>query len=177
MSTAPILPRITAAEAAAPEGGVCFIDIRSPAEYQREHIAGACCIPPAELDGKLPAAAADAQTLVFYCLSGMRTAQAAAVLAAAADGRTAYILEGGLQAWKKAGLPTVADRSAPIGIMRQVQIGAGSLVLFGVIGGMLFTPVLYWLAAFVGAGLLTAGLTGFCGMAKLLSHMPWNKEA
>lgn len=105
---------------------------------------------PAELDGKLPAAAADAQTLVFYCLSGMRTAQAAAVLAAAADGRTAYILEGGLQAWKKAGLPTVADRSAPIGIMRQVQIGAG---------------------------LLTAGLTGFCGMAKLLSHMPWNKAA
>ena len=61
--------------------------------------------------------------------------------------------------------------------MRQVQIGAGSLVLFGVIGGMLFTPVLYWLAAFVGAGLLTAGLTGFCGMAKLLSHMPWNKAA
>nr|WP_275042777.1 YgaP-like transmembrane domain [Neisseria bacilliformis] len=45
------------------------------------------------------------------------------------------------------------------------------------IGGMLFTPVLYWLAAFVGAGLLTAGLTGFCGMAKLLSHMPWNKAA
>ena len=177
MNDTPILPRISAAEAAALAPNACFVDIRSPDEYRREHIAGARCIPPAEAAGTLTEAAAGTQALVFYCLSGMRTAQAAAALAAAADGRTAYIREGGLQAWKKAGLPTVADRSAPIGIMRQVQIGAGSLVLFGVIGGMLFTPALYWLAAFVGAGLLTAGLTGFCGMAKLLSQMPWNKAA
>ena len=70
---------------------------------------------------------------------------------------------------------TIADRSAPLDIMRQVQIGAGSLVLLGVIGGAFLSPALYWLAAFVGAGLLTAGLTGFCGMSKILARMPWNR--
>lgn len=168
------LPRIGADEAGKLGGKVLFVDIRSAAEYRREHIAEAVCIPAAELAVK-PDAAANADTLVFYCLSGMRTAQAAATLAAAANGRTAYILDGGLQAWKKAGLPTIADRSAPLDIMRQVQIGAGSLVLLGVIGGAFLSPALYWLAAFVGAGLLTAGLTGFCGMAKILARMPWNR--
>lgn len=174
MSAAKDLPRIGANEAGKLGGEVLFVDIRSAAEYRREHIAEAVCMPAAELAAK-PDAAANADTLVFYCLSGMRTTQAAGALAAAANGRTAYILDGGLQAWKKAGLPTVADRSAPLDIMRQVQIGAGSLVLLGVIGGAFLSPALYWLAAFVGAGLITAGLTGFCGMAKILARMPWNR--
>lgn len=175
MSAAGTLPRIGADEIGKLGGEVLLIDIRSAAEYRREHIAQALCIPPDELAEKLPSAVANADILVFHCLSGMRTAQAAATLAAAANGRTAYILDGGLQAWKKAGLPTVADRSAPLDMMRQVQIGAGSLVLLSVIGGAVFSPVFYLLAALVGAGLLTAGLTGFCGMAKLLARMPWNR--
>ena len=165
MSEAKGLPRIGANEAGKLGGKVLFVDIRSAAEYRREHIAEAVCIPAAELAVK-PDAAANAD---------MRTAQAAATLAAAANGRTAYILDGGLQAWKKAGLPTIADRSAPLDIMRQVQIGAGSLVLLGIIGGAFLSPALYWLSAFVGAGLLTAGMTGFCGMAKILARMPWNR--
>ncbi len=175
MSAADTLPRIGADEIGKFGKEVLLIDIRSPAEYRREHIAQALCIAPDELAEKLPSAAANADILVFHCLSGMRTAQAAATLAAAANGRTAYILDGGLQAWKKAGLPTVADRSVPLDMMRQVQIGAGSLVLLSVIGGAVFSPVFYLLAALVGAGLLTAGLTGFCGMAKLLARMPWNR--
>lgn len=169
MSAAGTLPRIGADEIGKLGGEVLLIDIRSAAEYRREHIAQALCIPPDELAEKLPSAVANADILVFHCLSGMRTAQAAA------NGRTAYILDGGLQAWKKAGLPTVTDRSAPLDMMRQVQIGAGSLVLLSVIGGAVFSPVFYLLAALVGAGLLTAGLTGFCGMAKLLARMPWNR--
>ena len=170
MNAADTLPRIGADEIGKFGKEVLLIDIRSPAEYRREHIAQALCIAPDELAEKLPSAAANADILVFHCLSGMRTAQAAA-----ANGRTAYILDGGLQAWKKAGLPTVTDRSAPLDMMRQVQIGAGSLVLLSVIGGAVFSPVFYLLAALVGAGLLTAGLTGFCGMAKLLARMPWNQ--
>lgn len=33
-----------------------------------------------------------------------------------------------------------------------------------------------WLSAFVGAGLVFAGVTGFCGLGLLLSAMPWNKK-
>ena len=85
--------------------------------------------------------------------------------------------EGGLDAWKKAGLPVSFDRSKPIDIMRQVQIAAGSLVLIGVMLGFLVNPGFYALSGFVGAGLLFAGVSGFCGMARLLGVMPWNRRA
>jgi hypothetical protein len=32
------------------------------------------------------------------------------------------------------------------------------------------------LSGFVGAGLVFAGVTGFCGMARLLALMPWNRR-
>ena len=91
------------------------------------------------------------------------------------DGQ-AYQLEGGLQAWKRAGLPVIADRKAPLPIMRQVQIVAGSLVLLGIVLAVLVSPWFMALSAFVGAGLIVAGITGFCGMANLLLHMPWNRS-
>jgi rhodanese-related sulfurtransferase len=115
--------------------------------------------------------------VVFHCRSGARTASNAGRLAAAAEGCEAFILEGGLDAWKKAGLPVSVDSRQPIELMRQVQIAAGSLVLLGAILGTLVTPAFYALSAFVGAGLLFAGLSGFCGMARLLALMPWNKRA
>jgi hypothetical protein len=61
--------------------------------------------------------------------------------------------------------------------MRQVQIGAGTLVLLGVLLGFAVSPVLFGLAVFVGAGLLVAGATGRCRMTGLLARMPWNRQA
>jgi rhodanese-related sulfurtransferase len=112
---------------------------------------------------------------VFHCNSGNRTRQAAERLVAVGFEQT-YELEGGLVAWKQAGLPVVVDRRAPLPIMRQVQIAAGSLVLLGVILAVLVSPWFMALSAFVGAGLVMAGITGFCGMANLLAHMPWNRR-
>ena len=54
------------------------------------------------------------------------------------------------------------------------QTIAGSLILLGVLAGWLVSPWFYLIDVMVGAGLLTAGLTGFCGMARLLAKMPWN---
>jgi rhodanese-related sulfurtransferase len=105
----------------------------------------------------------------------MRTDANAAQLAANSPCQ-AYLLEGGLDAWREAGLPIMADSTAPLEIMRQVQIAAGLLVLTGV--GLSLTVSQAWigLSAFVGAGLTFAGATGWCGMAKLLAHMPWNRR-
>jgi rhodanese-related sulfurtransferase len=61
-------------------------------------------------------------------------------------------------------------------MMRQVQIGAGSLVLLGVLLGLLVHPGFLAIAAFAGAGLTLAGATGFCGMARLLAVAPWNRR-
>ena len=67
-------------------------------------------------------------------------------------------------------------RSQPIELQRQVQIAAGSLALLGVILGATVSPLFYALAGLVGAGLTFAGLTGTCGMARLLQLMPWNRR-
>jgi len=89
----------------------------------------------------------------------------------------AFIIEGGLDAWKKAGLPVATDRRQPIELQRQVQIGAGSLAFIGTVLGVMVSPWFLAVPAFVGAGLMTAGVTGFCGMAQLLMRAPWNKAA
>jgi rhodanese-related sulfurtransferase len=84
-------------------------------------------------------------------------------------------LKGGIEAWRKAGFPVVGNAKAPISIMRQVQIAAGSIVLVGVVLGMLVSPWMLGISAFVGAGLVFSGASGTCGMAAMLSLMPWNR--
>lgn len=112
--------------------------------------------------------------MIFYCRSGSRTADAVEQLDAATGG-DAYVLRGGLAAWKAAGLPVLQDRRQPIEMMRQVQIVAGSLVLIGVGVGVTVDSNFHALSGFVGAGLVFAGVTGTCAMARLLSLAPWNK--
>lgn len=155
-------------------GEAILIDIREPSEYAREHIIGARLVPVGSIDthdfdtetGKIA---------VFTCRSGNRTAMNAARLLAKGF-RETHMLEGGLDGWKKAGLPVHFDAKAPLDLPRQVQIGAGSLALLGALLAVLVSPWFILLSGFVGAGLLTAGLTGFCGMARLLAIMPWNRR-
>jgi rhodanese-related sulfurtransferase len=155
--------------------GAVLIDVREGDEHARERIPGARHHALSRIDAESPARAGD-HVLVFHCRSGARTRGHAARLSAASRNCETYILEGGLDAWKKAGLPVTLDRSQPIDVMRQVQIVAGSLVLIGVLLGNFLTPEFYVLSGFVGAGLLFAGTTGFCGMAHLLAWMPWNRQ-
>lgn len=155
--------------------GAVLIDIREADEYARERIPGARHHALSRIDKDTPVRDGD-DVLVFHCRSGARTRGNAARLAAASSACETYILDGGLEAWKNAGLPITLDPSQPIDIMRQVQIGAGSLVLLGVILGAVVAPGFYAISAFVGAGQLVAGTTGFCGMAHLLALMPWNRR-
>jgi len=157
------------------KGQAALFDIRDPDEFARRHAKGARLRSLSTLTAEpLPLAAG--QKAIFTCRSGMRTAANCERLAGAVAGE-AFVLEGGLDAWAAAGLPLVEDRHAPLELMRQVQIAAGSLVLAGVALGFLIHPGFFGLAAFVGAGLTFAGATGFCGMARLLALMPWNRPA
>ena len=151
-------------------GGAALIDIRAPDEHARASIPGAQT-RPLETLGRVE----DAAAVVYHCRTGRRTGANAARLAAVAN-CPAYLLEGGLDAWRAAGLPVTEGRKAPIEIMRQVQITAGSLVVLGIGLGITIEPAFLGLAAFVGAGLVFAGSTGWCGMAQLLAVMPWNRR-
>lgn len=153
-----------------------LVDVREPFEHAAERIEPSHLSPLNRFDTSDIRARCGERRVVFHCHSGVRSAQAARRFA---DGdEQTFHLAGGILAWKDAGLSTVRSAGAPrIEIMRQVQIVAGSLVLAGVVGGSLVTPWLYALSGFVGAGLVFAGISGWCGMAKLLARMPWNRVA
>ncbi len=153
-------------------GDAVLVDIREPDEYAREHIPGSISLPVSALDGADLTLEAG-KNAIFHCKSGMRTDSNCAILAQHVDGE-AFMLDGGLDAWRALGLPTAKDTKAPLEINRQVQITAGSLILLGMLLGWFISPLWFGLAAFVGAGLTFAGISGWCGMATLLQAMPWN---
>ena len=156
------------------EQGAVLVDIRAADEYARERITGARHMPLDQLrDGQH--AFAEASAVIYHCRGGQRTLMNAETLADCVSCQ-AYMLEGGLDAWKRAGLQVETDRSQPLELQRQVQIAAGSLVVLGVVLGYALSPWLFLLSGFVGAGLIFAGISGFCGMARLLLKMPWNRR-
>lgn len=154
--------------------GAVLVDIRDADEHAREHITGARNLPLSQLQAG--AAPLPDGPLVFACASGMRTQTNVAMLQRCAGTREAVLLDGGLQAWKQAGLPVQTNTRAPLPLMRQVQLIAGGLVVLGAVLGAMVSPWWHLLSAFVGAGLMVAGATGFCGMARLLLIAPWNRQ-
>lgn len=157
------------------DGRAVLIDIREGDEFARRHIKGALSRPLSAFDAA-HLRIAPAKDVVFACRSGMRTTANCDRLVRSIDGE-AFLLDGGLDAWSAVGLPLEVNRKAPLEVMRQVQIAAGVLVLVGVTLGFLVHPGFFGLSAFVGAGLTMAGLSGFCGMARLLALAPWNRRA
>jgi rhodanese-related sulfurtransferase len=155
-------------------GAAVLVDIREPMERARERIAGSLSMPLSAFDPAAPNLRD--RVVVFHCKSGGRTRSNAARLATV-DCRETYVLEGGLDAWTRAGLPVEIDRSAPIDLQRQVMIAAGAIVLMGIALAIEVSPWFIAVAAFVGAGLVFAGVTGFCAMARILAAMPWNRVA
>ena len=154
---------------------VDLIDVRTPVEYREVHVPFARNLPldrldPAAVQQNLTAPAGE--PLYIVCRSGGRGRQACEKLLAA--GLTVCNVEGGTQAWADAGLPVVRGKKA-ISLERQVRIAAGLLVLVGAALGWLVHPGFFGLSAFVGAGLVFAGVTDTCGMGLLLARMPWNR--
>lgn len=152
-----------------------LVDVREIFEHAAERIPGSTIHALSGFDAaRLPGP--DGKRIVLYCNSGNRSHAAAKKCLSAGAGEV-FQLAGGIIAWRQAGEPVHKPRKAPIDLMRQVQITAGSLVVIGVILALLVTPWAIALPAFVGIGLAFAGLSGFCGMARLLAVMPWNRRA
>lgn len=152
-----------------------LIDVRTPVEYQEVHVEGARLVPLDRLDPKAILAERKGtvgEPLYLICRSGSRARQACEKLLAAGLGEV-FSVEGGTVAWEQAGLPVQRGKKA-MSLERQVRIAAGLLVLIGAVLGF-FVPYFFALPAFVGAGLVFAGITDTCGMDMLLARMPWNQ--
>ncbi len=156
------------------EGTVRFIDIRSTEEFAQMSIEGSLLAPlPVVRLQNLAMQKGEHTDIVFVCRSGSRVENATSILEGLfAD---AYTLDGGLVAWQKAKLPLRKGNAPAIPLERQIFIAAGCMILLGVLGSLVWPP-LFWLAGFVGAGLVFAGASGFCGLGMVLSKMPWNKQ-
>jgi rhodanese-related sulfurtransferase len=142
----------------AAQPGLPLLDVRTPVEYAGVHVPQARNVP---LDQLSPKALFDADQLP--------------------KGQPVYLLcrsgGGGTQAWIEAGLPVTGGTTRVISLERQVRIAAGSLVLAGVLLGWFVHGGFFGLSAFVGAGLVFAGVTDWCGMGLLLAKLPWNQKS
>lgn len=167
---------VTASELLAKQQGgqaIDVVDVRTPVEFRELHVDGARLVPLDRLDAKTLMAGRNGEPLYLICRSGSRAKQACErILSAGFDNVVA--VEGGTLAWEEAGGPVVRGKKA-MSLERQVRIAAGSLVLIGAILAMTVHYLIALLPAFVGAGLVFAGITDTCGMGMLLARMPWNQ--
>jgi rhodanese-related sulfurtransferase len=150
-----------------------LVDVREPAEYRARHIAQAHHIPLGQIDaGNLPK---DRAAVVIHCLKGARGAAACEKLLKLKPELEIYNLEGGIAAWAAAGLPTRSDGRKLLPLDRQVQLTIG-LILLSLCALTAFGSAWFILGVvMIGTGLTVAGATGFCGMARLMAHAPWNR--
>ncbi len=149
-------------------GDAVLVDVREPDEVSAVSVPGALHIPLDQVTARLSQIPKN-QEIYFLCRSGSRSRMACEQVFSLMP--QAKSVEGGILAWEKLGGP-VTVRSRMIPLMRQVQIVAGIFILVG----FFFKP-LWILVPIVGIGQTIAGVTGFCGMARLLQKMPWNRVA
>lgn len=152
-----------------------LIDVRTPVEFREVHALFARNLPLDQLNaGKLAQERNETQDpLYVICKSGNRGKQACEKLVDAGY-TNVFNVEGGTTAWEQAGLPVSRGQKA-ISLERQVRIAAGSLVFVGSALAVFVHPYWIGLPAFVGAGLVFAGITDTCGMGMLIARMPWNQ--
>lgn len=149
------------------------VDVRTPAEHRAVHIDGVTSIPSEQIVGRKDELGADGDVYVC-CHSGNRSRMVCEDLAL--HGVTNLVnVEGGIQAWIRAGLPVVRTKKWSMPIMQQVMVVAGTLIMSGVIASKEIHPDFMWLSFAVGLGLFYAGVSGNCYMTKLLDKMPWNR--
>jgi len=154
-----------------------IFDVRTPAEFAGVHVVGARSVPFDELDPAAIAAQRQGTNGPIYviCQSGGRSAKACERLTEAGIGPV-YSVEGGTTAWERQGFPVSRGSSRVISLERQVRVVAGSLVFLGTLLAWRIHPLFLIVPGFVGAGLVFAGVTDYCGMGLLLGKMPWNRR-
>ena len=156
------------------DGSIDLIDVRTPAEFRSIHVRGARNVPYERFDAKSIAERHNpAQPLYVICHSGTRSDKACQDLVAAGISEVIHV-EGGTAACEKAGIEVVRGRKF-ISLERQIRIAAGLLIVTGVGLAYFVHPGFVGLSAFVGAGLVFAGVTDTCAMGMILARMPWNQ--
>jgi len=174
LTLALVVPAAEAHRLATENPSIRFLDVRTPGEFESDHIRGAYNVPldalgerAAELSSSL------SDPVMLVCQSGQRARQAGAMLRQAGMVNL-HVLEGGVNAWLAAGLPTVRGTKR-MSLERQVRIVAGGLAAIGGVLALVVNPWFAALPAFIGSGLVFSGVTDTCTMAMVLAKLPYNR--
>jgi rhodanese-related sulfurtransferase len=153
-----------------------LLDVRTSAEFDSEHIAGAYNVPLDTLAEHGPEIRAHVtDPVVLICRSGQRARRAEEALGAAGM-RSLHVLDGGMVAWTAAGRPV--RRAAPrMSLERQVRIVAGAIVAVGSVLALTVAPGFALVPALLGTALAITGLTDSCVLGMLLARLPYNRSA
>jgi rhodanese-related sulfurtransferase len=166
-----VCKQIAPAELAASAEEPYYLDVRSPIEFETEHIANSINIPLEELEARCEEVPRQEQVVVV-CRSGKRAERGAYALLG--RGFQPQVLTGGMVGWRKAGLP-VKEGKKMLSIERQIQLVVGVGVLTGTLLGVFVNRWFFVIPGSFGAGLTFAGLSGTCALGLLLSGAPWNQ--
>ena len=155
---------------------VRLLDVRTPGEYETMHIRGSYNVP-LDLLGEHAREIQENvdEPVVLVCQSGSRARKAREALEGAKMPNL-HILEGGVNGWVSSDKP-VNRGPERISMERQVRIAAGGMAALGGLLALTVNRRFGVLPAFVGSGLVFAGVTDTCGMAALLAKLPYNQAA
>jgi glyoxylase-like metal-dependent hydrolase (beta-lactamase superfamily II)/rhodanese-related sulfurtransferase len=151
-----------------------LLDVRSPLEFSQVHIRDSINIPIDMLPAKINDQSQSNQNFIVLCRTGNRSPMAADMLIQSGI-HGVKVMQGGMIRWQKEGLPVIKGEGG-ISLERQVRVGAGVLVLFGIIMAWLLNWAFILVSIFVSCGLIYAGLTDNCLMGMLLMKLPYNKK-
>jgi rhodanese-related sulfurtransferase len=149
-----------------------LIDVRSATEFAAGHLPCAINIPLEQIEVRTADLVLHVP-VVLVCQGGTRARCAQTLLAATVG--DPMVLEGGTDAWAKAGNPVVRTTAARWALERQVRLVAGLLVALGTVLGLVISHGWLILPVLIGCGLTFAGLSGLCPMGELLARFPWNR--
>lgn len=154
--------------------GLRLLDVRTPAEFQSAHIPGAYNVPLDTLgEHSAEIRRVSDVPVVLVCQSGMRARKADDTLRAAGMSNL-HVLDGGINGWISAGFQVVRGPKR-MSLERQVRIAAGALAATGGLLALTLNPLFATIPAFVGSGLVFAGVTDTCAMGMLLARLKYNR--
>lgn len=159
------------------KGDVVLLDVRTDMEYQQVHADCAVHEPLSQLD---PSVAANRHGLdkhkpvYVICKSGGRSMAGAQKFDKAGFVHV-YSIDGGTNAWVRAGLPVVRTGCGAFSLLQQVLFVSALLIICGGILDNYLHTRWFMTGACVVLMLMFLGVTGKCNLATLLAKMPWNK--
>jgi rhodanese-related sulfurtransferase len=155
---------------------VRLLDVRTAGEHESVHIRGTYNVPLDSLGEHATEIRAQVEDpVVLICQSGARARKAEEALKAAGMPNL-HVLDGGVNGWIAAGEPVTRGANR-LSLERQVRIAAGALAATGGVLAIAVNPLFAALPAFVGSGLVFAGVTDSCALGMILSKLPYNRPA